>query len=71
MVPSFDQSLARDVEWIDEALEPFAGSLPQGTQLRIERICVRARSVAVTMWFLPAARSDFQQGYRYWWICNR
>jgi hypothetical protein len=88
-VPAFDESLANDVEWIDDAPEPFAGSLrarteflayafdrfagalPQGTQLRIERIFVCARNMVVTMWFLPAARNEIQQGYRYWWICDR
>lgn len=88
-MPSFYQSLANDVEWVEESPDPiagsfrarteflayafdrFAGALPQGTQLRVERILVCARSMVVTMWFLPAVKNQIQQGYRYWWICNR
>ena len=49
----------------------FTDGLPQGTQLRIERVLVQAHCAIVTMWFLPATPGQYSFGYRYWWICDR
>ena len=49
----------------------FGEGLPQGTRLHIERVVVTSRFAIVTMWFMPRAQTEFQAGYRYWWICER
>ena len=58
-------------EFLAYTLKRFGQGLPQGTRLRIERVVVSTRFAVVTMWFLPTASSEFQPGYRYWWICER
>ena len=58
-------------EFLDYTMKRFTDVLPQGTQLRIESVLVRAHCAIVTMWFLPASSGRFSFGYRYWWICDR
>jgi uncharacterized protein len=58
-------------DFLAYTLKRFAQGLPQGARLRIERVLVSARFAIVTMWFLPTEYSEFQLGYRYWWICER
>jgi hypothetical protein len=58
-------------DFLAYTLKRFTDVLPQGTQLHIESVLVRGHCAIVTMWFLPAAPSQFSSGYRYWWICDR
>jgi len=53
--------------FLAHTVKRFSEALPQGTQLRIERVSVSTHFAVVTMWFQPTARSESQ---RYWWICG-
>jgi hypothetical protein len=58
-------------DFLAYTLKRFGEDLPRGTRLRIERVVVNARFAVVTMWFLPTESTEWQPGYRYWWICER
>jgi hypothetical protein len=61
-------SLRTRSAFLADTVKRFSEALPQGTQLRIERVLVSTHSAVVTLWFLPLARSDW---HRYWWICTK